>query len=478
MSATFTLTYDGATRTLAGWGIARARLVKRSMDADELLFTIPTEDALEDPTFPAGSAISVQRDGTPIFIGTIRQEQAALVGGKGDEQTYIAANGWWQLDRIVYQQDRCVDEVVGGNFSGTLVKIKTPQVVLGQTPLGGRYTVTTAAMVPVIQYAFGVGSGLTTGAISGGEPFPLEEVRNLTCGEIIRRLAAYTPDMVSWVTYDTGAQVLNIQRRSALSTVTYDCDAAAGEITEINLTPRTDLVPPGVRLHFVTSEADPADNNRTKTTLTTQTAGNPDLPGGIIATIHLAGEGTSKAETPPTAAALQMFTAMQSTQYEGTIVTGGEDTIGDIDCGKKLNLSNGRTAWASMAALVQSVTEYLDTGRTEIRVGAPERFGAEDFIDQLMFARRPRFFSNIQAVMTCRKNGPDIDDDGEVPDTGDEEDDNEDAGISPEAYTDEQRLPSSVGNAVGNGFGQTVTLTQCEGGAEVDYTVMGTQASL
>jgi hypothetical protein len=219
-----------------------------------------------------------------------------------------------------------------------------------------------------------------------------------------------------------------------------------------------DLKPSGVRFDFVGAAANEA-TGRNFVRIARQTAGLPDQPGGLIATIELDGAGTANQASVPSGLASAYYAALLTLQYEGTIVTRGRDVRGDCKVGNAVNLSNGRAVWATMRGVVQAVSEDISSGATTIDFGPPERLPAQDFVDQLMFVRRKREPTNLQSTMTCRRKGPDIDDDGEVPDTGDDEVDNPDAGVDPDDT------------------GSTVNLTACEGGEEVVYAVKGQRAS-
>jgi len=126
---------------------------------------------------------------------------------------------------------------------------------------------------------------------------------------------------------------------------------------------------------------------------------------------------------------------------------------------------------------VQVTTENLTTGETTVDFGPPEQLPAQDFVDQLIFIRRARPSTNLQAVRTCRINGPDVDDDGEVDGTGDEEADNPDRGVDPGSYTDEERLKNSSRKASSDGSGEgygTIDIEVCQNGSAQTVRVLGT----
>lgn len=453
MSAAWTLATSSAERSLQAWGIRSPVLSRRSYAADEFTFEIERKSVLADPVFAEGAAVRIKRDGVPYFIGTITRQEVRFSGRGGEVEHYTASNGWYQLERLVYQQLRCLWNV---GFTATTTQ-DSAHVVLGQTSLGGRYVTSTAAMREVLSYGILRGVPVVAGSLIGGVEFPLEEARDITCSEAIRRLGSMTPDSVTWVEYSTGVQVLNFGRRDSLSAVTLDL-LDQETIESGTVRPRGDLRPTGVRFDFIGSESNEADG-RNYIRVSQQIAGLPSQPGGVIATIELDGAGTTNQASVPAGLASAYYLSLLTLQYEGTVITRGRDVLGNCRVGNALNLSSGRAAWATMRGVVQQVTEELLTGRTTIEFGPPEHLLAEQFIDQVMFARRKRPTTNLQSTMTCRRKGPDINDDGDVPDTGGDEDDNPDAGVDP------------------RDTGPSVGIQACEGGEIVNYLVKGQRST-
>lgn len=453
MSVSWTLVSGSSERALEAWGIRAPVLTRRSYAADELTFEIVRKDVLAAATFAEGATLILKRDGTTYFIGTVTRQEAQFGGQEGERELYTVSNAWYQLERLVYQQLRCL---WNSGFTGTTTQ-DSAHVVLGQTASGGRYVTNTAAMKEVVSYALLRGVTIVSGSIIGGVDFPLEEARDLTCAEVIRRLGALTPDSVAWIDYSGSVQTFNFGRRDTLTAVSFDLTDTE-TIESGRVLPRGDLKPTGVRFDFVGSEPNEADG-RNFVRIARQIAGLPDRPGGLIATIQLDGAGTDNQAVVPSDLAASYYLALLTLQYEGSIVTRGEDVRGDCKVGNALNLTNGRAAWATMRGVVQSVTEDIDSGATTIDFGPPERLPAEDFVAQLLFVRRKRPTTNLQSTMTCRRKGPDINDDGPVPGTGDDEDDNPDAGVD----------PSDTGPMVG--------IQACEGGEPVNYLLRGQRQS-
>lgn len=452
MSVAWTISDGTIERALAAWGISHVGLTRRSYAADELTFITPRKDILAAAAFAEGSTITLKRAGTPYFIGTI-VTRTSTFNGQAEQDEYVAQNAFYQLERLVYQQQRCVwDESIS---------VATPQssshVVLGMTSLGGRYVQTTAAMAEAVTFALTAGVPLIAGALAGGIDFPLEELRDVTVAEVLRRLGAYTPDSVMWVDYSGGIQTLNFGRRAGLASVSLDVTAGTA-ISACSIRSRPDLAPKGVRFDFVGAESNPGGSLITR--IARQEAGITTGPGVLIATIQLAGAGMPNEAAAPLGLAAEYFASLQTPQYEGSLTLAARDVDGSITPGKVLNLTNGRAEWAAMRAMVQTVSEDILAGITTIEFGPPERLPAQDFVDQLTFARRVRTDTNLWSTMTCTRGGPDIDDNGPVDGTGGDEGDNPDKGKDPK----DSSIPS-------------VAVQVCEGGIQKTLVIKGQYAS-
>ena len=65
-----------------------------------------------------------------------------------------------------------------------------------------------------------------------------------------------------------------------------------------------------------------------------------------------------------------------------------------------LNLTGGRTGWATMRALVQGVSADIDTGATDITYGPPAQLGPQDMVAILRMNRfkNPALRGQIRAT--------------------------------------------------------------------------------
>jgi hypothetical protein len=106
------------------------------------------------------------------------------------------------------------------------------------------------------------------------------------------------------------------------------------------------------------------------------------------------------AETAPSGIAQTYYqTIHAAARYEGTI------TIPDADLsarwhGKKLNLTGGATAWATMAAPIHSVSWNAHRGDATITFGPSPDYALQDFIEYLKLLRRrePSWISTAERI--------------------------------------------------------------------------------
>ena len=107
-------------------------------------------------------------------------------------------------------------------------------------------------------------------------------------------------------------------------------------------------------------------------------------------------------EAVPTGLADMLYAALGPLHYEGSItLVDTEIGIGAAMLGKTLNLTSGKTAWATMAALIIGVREELYAGRTTISYGPPPCLSAED----LMAVVRANRIRNPAGTAGAKKAG-------------------------------------------------------------------------
>ena len=88
------------------------------------------------------------------------------------------------------------------------------------------------------------------------------------------------------------------------------------------------------------------------------------------------------------------------------MVTHEQECSGTLRVGKKLSLTGGLAAWASMASPIQQVTEELFSGRTIAVLGTPQHLAPQNFAYMAnLTARRALVISGLAAVNTPGASG-------------------------------------------------------------------------
>jgi hypothetical protein len=309
MSAVYYLQCSAGAYTaptlVAPLGVSNLSLALNSQLPDRLTFEIAAATALtDDLPFAHGSTLTLWADGVALFRGTV-QEPARIATGVAERLHYTALGPWYDLAHTVYRQSW--QEWSGG----ALVSGIRSRVILGQAANGSRLTtgqqIADAIAVCAAAYtAAGLPAPLQAGSTSSlATAFPWAEERDLMCAEVIQRMLRYHPDAVAAFDYSTTPPTLNVRPRSAMSAISVPV-SAVGNLSDLDIHARRDLVPPGLRIRF--EQTHTADGEQ-YSTLTDQTAGDPDHPNAILSTVELAGSRLETlAETLTTEALPASFT--------------------------------------------------------------------------------------------------------------------------------------------------------------------------
>jgi hypothetical protein len=102
---------------------------------------------------------------------------------------------------------------------------------------------------------------------------------------------------------------------------------------------------------------------------------------------------TQVPEPVPAGLAQALYNAVSVLQYEGDLTLQEPEVSGSLSVGNVFNLTGGNlTEWATMKAMVQSVTEDLDAGTTQIEFGPPKHLSAGELVDLLRVNRSRAIF--------------------------------------------------------------------------------------
>jgi hypothetical protein len=117
------------------------------------------------------------------------------------------------------------------------------------------------------------------------------------------------------------------------------------------------------------------------------------------------------AEPQPVGLAHALYDSLSTVNYEGSVTVQQAECTDLAQPGRNtLNITGGLAAWATMAAVIQSVSHDLDTGRTTITVGPPQHLSPQDLAALVRNTR-------LRNVSSNPRQG--VDGDTEPDDTGD-----------------------------------------------------------
>jgi hypothetical protein len=361
---------------------------------DELTFNVPTSNVLGTAPFAYGETVALFRDGARWFTGTVTAVKS-LGTAQSEMWSVVVSGPWWQLQRIIYQQWM----VLQNEGFSCLLGAMTTRVALMQDQWGNKITIA-QQIFQIGVYALYKGASLFAfSSIPFTDTPPVEECKDITCAEAIKRCLRYIPDASAWFDYSTPTPVLYIQNRPYTASVVQPDLADTNLVEHSEVTPRYDLKIPGALFIYLTATVNPADG-QSYTVVTRDSVGYGDTVAGcVVATFELTGQNGGAAETPPTGLAATFYNALQTLYWSGTVRLHEVDCSGLLRPGRQLNLLSGPSVWASMYTPIQTVDEDIDHGITTASFGPPDQLGPQDFFTLQQFFRNratPTAWSSVQ----------------------------------------------------------------------------------
>jgi len=219
-------------QTFAASDLSNVTLEVANMAVDRLTFQAASRDITDPLLFTYNQPVSITRDGKPFFSGRVGRPQVAG-DSKQEGHSYEILGPWDQLERLIFMQTW-----KSGHWdkdiwtSGWDYKSRC---VLGQTTDGAAMSIG-EIISEVIHYAIGCGVSIEKGTIDAGPFVPWEEVVDITCADIIRRMARWLPGAVGWFDYSAAIPVFNFRVSSSLNplTLTVGQTIDGVSLTEIN----------------------------------------------------------------------------------------------------------------------------------------------------------------------------------------------------------------------------------------------------
>ena len=269
----WTIICNGTEKLLGDWGLAHLTRKLASQGIDELTFEAEGMDADSAPLFPNHSTLVLWRDrtangagsfsgGTIWFQGLVTQVPRA--GSPGAEATmYKVVGPWWYLENLVFQQayeNIFLGFAVAGDPTTALYGPATSSHLFlnqGDTPAALTKITTGVQIIQALNWALKpfVNANVTPpfqiGNITPSLDVPIDEVRDITCAEVIHKMLRWSPDAVTWFDYSTTPPTFNCIRRADMATVNLDA-SGAGFLKDFNVNARYDLQAPSVQIFYET----------------------------------------------------------------------------------------------------------------------------------------------------------------------------------------------------------------------------------
>ncbi len=113
----------------------------------------------------------------------------------------------------------------------------------------------------------------------------------------------------------------------------------------------------------------------------------------------------TEAEAVPTGLAQALFDATGTLQYDGVLELTEAECSGMAAPGCLLNLTGGRTEWATMSAQIQRTEERVDLGQTRLTVGPAKHLGQADLATMLRANRNRRISFRLNERTSGKASG-------------------------------------------------------------------------
>lgn len=399
---------NGDTRTFEEWGIRGAIDRRIALARGTVDLNFGRSDLLTSLPFDPDESLLIAADGAPYFRGRVIAEKRGAYGST-EAAVITLADPWWYLEKIIYMQfigvvadpnSNPVPADPGGLQTSDFVTVAklSSYVVVGENPAGslidGRGNI-----VAALNYAISRGAPIQLGTIDAGRLIPVEEVRDLTCAEMIIKVLRWMPEMSAWWDYSVNPPALNI--RSRANRTLLSLDVSDKEIRKAELNPRHDLILTGVLVNYLRRHQ---RTNFEFLTLDPESAGpTPIGIGALDVTIELYGsyiyQGPAGVggvlpppviipqEAAPAGLALGLYNAYKDLSFEGT-VNRLAGNVATLYLSRTLSILNGAPAWATALMDIQQATIDLfalddadgEYYAVEISVGPPRQLGPTDLV--------------------------------------------------------------------------------------------------
>ncbi len=285
--ATWTVSAGQTALNTAALGITEITRHRANAATDTCVLMLNGRNVDAAALFGYGTTVAIGNGAVPWFVGRVT-ETPASGDGKGESQRYTLSGPWWYLEHLVFTQTWTTQ---AGQASALLGR-----AILGQA-LDGSAVTTGHVIVEALNYAVAAGAPFRVGAILEGFTIPFDEVKDVTCAEVIRKMLRWHPDAVAWFDYSSGTPTFNVVPRAQLSAVTLT-KGSAPLVSIGDITSRDDLTAPSVVICY---EITGKNNSSTYTDVSVDAAPQGATGqefGAVVLTIPLRGQSSTTVTQP------------------------------------------------------------------------------------------------------------------------------------------------------------------------------------
>jgi len=231
--------WDTTSQTLEDRNVSEAGIELSSLDSDVLTLTIEPEDWRNYTPPELGQEVTLKRDSSSFFYGTVTNVQATVTGGS-QTITVEVSGPWWWMDRIQLTDT----QTDGSGSTGTRASY-----VFGTVSGVDLKT----AIEDLIDRAIALGCPIQRGSVATFFSVPRITLNQSTCAQAFTELLRLVPDCFAWFDYTTSPPTLNVDRRGAASVTSLTIGTDA--VTDLNLKPVYELKVDRVVLDYVDRDA-------------------------------------------------------------------------------------------------------------------------------------------------------------------------------------------------------------------------------
>ncbi|MGE9267631.1 MAG: hypothetical protein ACQKBY_06005 [Verrucomicrobiales bacterium] len=272
----------------AHYGVSVASRRYRSGNADELRLDVVRQSATGAVSGLAyGDSVTLTKDGTTLFKGTVREVPRAESGDSAGQQI-VARGPFDALERLVFQ--RGVQRFKEWNEAADPREPVYETIYTSHFTQGRDGETTGERIEEALNYGAAQSGAFQVGAVASGVPWTPTEVKDQTCADAIRHMMGLNPELVMTTNYTTNPPTISVVSggsstvsASVVGCASYDVSALDGQACDEVVIRHEHVTQDGADYYFATTEdkafVSPATGDGTSENAYVRTIGLE--PGGV-----------------------------------------------------------------------------------------------------------------------------------------------------------------------------------------------------